>query len=124
MSKFDNYMENTYKNETFVDMLLRLIDERGLTDVETYKRANIDRRYFSKMRCNSTHKPKKTVVVALVLALELDNKASKILVKKAGYILSSAHKFDVTIRYCVENKIYDVNKANILLHEQGFDTIP
>ena len=110
-------------NETFVEMLLRLIDERNLKDTEVYKRANLDRKYFSKLRCNKDYKPKKKVVCALALALHLDNPTCKKLVKKAGYILTSASKFDLTIRYCIENQIYDLNKVNEMLDDLGLETM-
>lgn len=116
----ENYIkEKNSNNETFSQMLLRLIGEKGLSDVQVYKRANLDRKYFSKMRCDMQYKPKKTVVCALALALELDNPTCKKLVKKAGYILTSASRFDLTIRYCIENKIYNLFKVNELLLSQG-----
>ena len=109
--------------QTFCEMLFSLIDEKGFTDVEVYKRANLDRKYFSKLRSNMNYKPKKKVVCALALALELDNATCKKLVKKAGYILTSASKFDLVIRYCIENKIYDLAKVNETLYDMGLETM-
>lgn len=115
--------ERNAGKETFVQMLFRIIDEKKLSDTEVYKRAGLDRKYFSKMRCNDDYKPKKKVVCALVLALELDNATSKRLIKKAGYILTSASKFDLTIRYCIENGIYDLVKVNELLYDAGLEVL-
>ena len=109
--------------QTFCEMLFSLIDEKNLSDVEVYKRANLDRKYFSKLRSNMNYKPKKKIVCALALALELDNATCKKLVKIAGYILTSASKFDLVIRYCIENKIYDLMKVNEILYDMGLDTI-
>ena len=88
-----------------------------------YKLANLDRRYFSKLRSDIYYKPKKKIVCALALALELDNPTCKKLVKKAGYILTSASKFDLVIRYCIENKIYNLMKVNEMLYDMGLDTL-
>lgn len=119
-----NYVEQKNNgNQTFCEMLFCLIDEKGLNDVNVYKRANLDRKYFSKLRSNPHYKPKKKIVCALALALELDNATCKKLVKKAGYILTSASKFDLVIRYCIENKIYDLMKVNEILEEMGLETI-
>lgn len=121
MSGFEKYIEEKSNGETFCDMLFRLIDERQLTDVEVYTRAFLDRKYFSKIRCDRNYKPKKKIVCALALALRLDNATCKKLVKKAGYILTSASTFDLTIRYCIENGIYDLNQVNEFLAEKGLD---
>ena len=117
------YIEQKNSGQTFCEMLFSLIDEKGLTDVEVYKRANLDRKYFSKLRGNPHYKPKKKIVCALALALELDNATCKKLVKKAGYILTSASKFDLVIRYCIESKIYDLMKVNEILDDMGLETI-
>lgn len=110
-------------NDTFCEMMFSLIDQKGFTDTEVYKRAMLDRKYFSKLRSDPHYKPKKKVVCAIALALELDNATCKKLVKKAGYILSSANKFDLVIRYAIENKIYDIMKVNEMLFELGLETL-
>ncbi len=118
------YVEkNNHQKQTFTEMLFSLIDEKGFSDVDVYKRAGLDRKYFSKLRSDKNYKPKKKIVCALVLALELDNSTCKKLVKKAGYILTSASKFDLVIRYCIENKIYDLMKVNEMLFEMGLETL-
>ncbi len=110
-------------NETFCEMMFSLIDQKGFTDTEVYKRAGLDRKYFSKLRSDPHYKPKKKVVCSIALALELDNATCKKLVKKAGYILSSANKFDLVIRYAIENEIYDIMKVNEMLFELGLETL-
>lgn len=121
MDGINLYFEKNANNSTFSDMLFRLIDERGLSDIEVYTRAFMDRKYFSKIRCDRYYKPKKKTVCALALALHLDNATCKKLVKKAGYILTSANPFDLTIRYCIENQVYDLYEVNKLLAEKGLE---
>ena len=101
----------------FSETLLKLIDERGKKDSEIYKKANLSKQHFSKIRNNPGYKPTKQTAIALALALELNLDQTKDLIGRAGYALSNSSKFDLIIRYFIEQKKYIVVEINMTLYE-------
>lgn len=100
--------------EGFSEALLRLIDERGLSDPEVYRRANLDRRLFSKIRSNPGYQPGKNTVLALCIALELPLSEANALLRLAGFALSPASRFDLIVEYFLDRggcSIHEVNEA-------------
>ena len=98
--------------DPFSKTLLRLIDERGRSDVEVYKRANLDRKLFSKIRTNSDYKPSKYTALALAVSLELSLTETRDLLARAGYALSPAQRADVIVEYFIVQQNYDIHQIN------------
>ena len=101
----------------FTQTLLRLIDERGKKDSQVYKKALLSKQHFSKIRNNPDYRPTKPTAIALALALELDLEETKDLIGRAGYALTNSSKFDLIIRYFIENRNYNVVQINCVLFE-------
>lgn len=115
--KIDDLMNQL--DETFSQRLLRMIDERGLTDSEAYSKAYVDRRHFSKIRKDINYTPNKKTVLAFSIALQLSVDETKDLLGCAGYALSRSSKVDVIVAYFLQNKIYDMFEINEVLDAYG-----
>ncbi len=111
----DGMLNNLDKG--FSETLLDLIDRTGKKDSEIYKKANVDRKLFSKIRNNADYRPSKATAIAFAIALELSMDETDDLLARAGIVLSQSNKFDVIVRYFIENKKYDIFELNSVLFE-------
>ena len=105
------------KEKTFSEAVLNMIDAKGMTDTETYKRSNIDRRLFSKIRSNATYAPSKSTVLALTIGLRLSVQEAQDLLARAGFAFSPCDRRDLIVRYFLERGEHDIAKVNGALYD-------
>ena len=110
---------NNGNEMSFQQKLYSLIDERKMTDVEVYKRADLDRKLFSKIRCNKDYRPSKRTILALAVALKLDLEETEDLLSRAEYALSPSNKYDVIVEYFIRHEIYNILELETALYEYG-----
>ena len=110
----EDYLSHS-ESKSFNEVRFSFIDEKGVKDSEIYKKVDIDRKLFSKIRCSNDYIPRKNVIIKLCFALGLSKTNFNKLLNSAGYSLSNS-KFDLVITYCLDNSIYDINIVNDYLY--------
>ena len=114
-------LEDAVKNldKSFMELVFSFADQKGLSDVEVQRKANLDRKAFSKLKCGTTKNPSKSTALALAVALELNLDDTKDLLSRAGWALSPCSKQDLIVQYFIERKAYDIYEINLALFEHG-----
>ena len=116
-SNINTYINENKEEDTFQTKLFKYIDQKGLKDSDVYNKVDIDRRLFSKIRSNKEYHPSKETIILLGIALELDEESIEDLLKTASYSLPMNTTYDLIIRFCFKEKIYDLNKINEFLYD-------
>ena len=114
-------LEDAVKNldKSFMELVFSFADQKGLSDVEVQRKANLDRKAFSKLKCGTTKNPSKSTALALAFALELNLDDTKDLLSRAGWALSPCSKQDLIVQYFIEREAYDIYEINLALFEHG-----
>lgn len=118
-SDINTYINDNKDDNTFQTKLFKLIDERGLKDSDVYNKVDIDRRLFSKIRSNRDYHPSKETIILLGLGLELNEIEIEELLESASYSLPMNTTFDLIVRFCFKEHIYDVSTVNEFLYDHG-----
>lgn len=121
--KISEYDLEQQLEKSFSEELLFIIEKRNLKTSDVYRKANIDRKHFSKIKNNPDYRPSKITAIAFALAFELDLDETDDFIGKDGYKLTHSSRFDIIIEYCIENKIYDVLEVNDILYDFGENLI-
>ncbi|MCG1023192.1 hypothetical protein [Sutcliffiella horikoshii] len=120
--ELEEFIKNNRK-PTLQQVLFEYIDRKGVKDSIIYKKAGMDRKHFSKIRSNADYRPKKTTVISLAFALELDEVETEDLLGVAGYSLSGSDTYDLVIRFFLEKRIHDLDRVNGALDEMELKTL-
>ena len=115
----NNYINDEKEENTFQTLLFKYIDERGLKDSDVYNKVNIDRRLFSKIRSDKKYHPSKEKIILLGISLELNEDEIETLLSSAAYSLPKNNEYDLIIRFCFKEKIYDLNQINEFLYDHN-----
>lgn len=118
-SDIDSYINDQKNDNKFQKLLFKYIDDRNLKDSDVYNKVNLDRRLFSKIRNDINYHPSKETIILLAISLELNEKELIDLLDSAAYSLPKNNYFDLIIRFCFIEGIYDVIKVNDLLNDYG-----